>query len=1487
MAHQNGWFYHVFLSFRGEDTRETFTGNLYNALDQRGINTFIDDEELRIGEDISPSLLRAIEDSRIAIIIFSKNYASSTWCLDELSRIMECKKQKGQVVCSVFYNVNPSDVRHQKGSYEEAFVMLEERFKDNMEKVQKWRLALHEAANLSGWHFSNGYEFKFIQRIVDEVSNKLNLLPLNVARHPVGLQSRLSAVNSMLELGCGEVRMIGIYGIGGIGKTTIAKAVYNTVSDQFRYASFLANVGENASHRIGLVKLQERLLYEILGEKTIRLGNADRGINIIKDRLCRKRVLLVLDNVDDADQLQALAGGFDWFGPGSRIIVTSRDKHLLTAHQIDLTYEVKKLNHDEALQLFSWNAFGQSEPDSKFFEISNRAVCYAEGHPLALTVLGSDLCGRSIHQWESALDKYKKTPNRKVQDILRISFDGLEENEKEIFLHIACFFKGEIETYAAYALRACDLHPAIGIAILVDKSLITVTERGVLSMHDLIQDMGKEIVRQESPLDPGKRSRLWYYEDVLQVLAEGMGTDKIQGIMLDLPEKQEVQLSSQALKKMKNLRMLIIRNAEFSGGPLHIPRNLRMLDWKEYPSPSLPSDFILEKVAMLELRHSRLTLEKPFKKYVNMTSLNLSSSKFLTKIPDVSGIPNLEILNVEGCTSLAEIHESVGSLERLFYLGFDGCTELKNLPTVFNMTSLGCIVLNGCSQLENFPSFSGKMDKLKVMEMEETAIRELPSCVVNFSSLQILILKNCSNLQELPMTIDMLPNLQMFDISGCPQLQPFPEKLTNFSTQNCSTMPPESDECSSNLELLPARCLDLISPNIHSSYEFPLMETIDLSDCNLIDDDLHILSRLSNLISLDISKNQFVTVPECFNRLGRLQELLMSNCRKLQQICGIPPNLEYIDANSCMLLNSQSLCLLLSQGSCKMSKFQVIAPRPRTPIPLKYNSKGGSMSFWIGHKFPRIAFCFIFALGNKEINYFICEFQLSINGQIASSTELELRSVTGDFAWLYNEDLMGLNTYLNHEQNYVEVSCEIIFVSKAAEIAVYCCGVQEYKDEEDVKKTDLVVCTSSSPSNTRVGCKFDEYFDRSQFSSETHVDQCHHDNNLGIGCCLFPNKSKPGEISDQHLKQLSGPINLEMLEDDGCMAHENGQTSATMLVDAMHQSKEMPSLHLQLYDDDTWDPMLLEWQLNRVNENRLLPKNCHISVNKGYEESEKIVLADHSSELEGLPMPDDLAANPMEHNKTEFDLTLKDDSMEAFYAALHAETFALASLTSSDPEADSKLAYPRMSEETKKALEILKQLLSKQFCQLLDQGSYTSMKTALEYLYTLSADDDSGVSLALKSLIQQFSTEVTQWSYDYIDANMKLESSTTFLVKLETLEEGLISNKNQFNKVVSIENELCSKLVYLEERKKELEEQINDVKGNISIAALARDNALRKKRETYEEAMMLKSQRDELRKLRPRLRAEQESAKATKGNIEEEWLKIRDKFDRIFIKYCN
>ena len=148
------WGWDVFLSFRGEDTRLNFTDHLYSALTRMGIHTFRDDEGLERGGEIQPSLLKAIEESKVSIVVFSKNYAHSKWCLDELDKIMESRREKGQIVLPVFYHVDPSDLRKQTGSFGEAFARYG---KVTEERVLRWRAALTEAGGLSGWHIQHGY----------------------------------------------------------------------------------------------------------------------------------------------------------------------------------------------------------------------------------------------------------------------------------------------------------------------------------------------------------------------------------------------------------------------------------------------------------------------------------------------------------------------------------------------------------------------------------------------------------------------------------------------------------------------------------------------------------------------------------------------------------------------------------------------------------------------------------------------------------------------------------------------------------------------------------------------------------------------------------------------------------------------------------------------------------------------------------------------------------------------------------------------------------------------------------------------------------------------------------------------------------------------------------------------------------------------------------------------------------------------------------
>ena len=143
--------YDVFLSFRGKDTRNGFTGHLYKALCDNDMYTFNDDNDLQRGEKISEELLKTIERSMISIVVFSENYAESQWCLDELVKILQCRTN-GQLVLPVFYKVDPSKVREQKGNFAAVFTELEKKFNN---KVQSWRTALREAANLSGWHYDN------------------------------------------------------------------------------------------------------------------------------------------------------------------------------------------------------------------------------------------------------------------------------------------------------------------------------------------------------------------------------------------------------------------------------------------------------------------------------------------------------------------------------------------------------------------------------------------------------------------------------------------------------------------------------------------------------------------------------------------------------------------------------------------------------------------------------------------------------------------------------------------------------------------------------------------------------------------------------------------------------------------------------------------------------------------------------------------------------------------------------------------------------------------------------------------------------------------------------------------------------------------------------------------------------------------------------------------------------------------------------------
>ncbi|KAI3734732.1 hypothetical protein L6452_14208 [Arctium lappa] len=400
--------YDVFLSFRGDDTRKTFTDLLYKALIEAGIHTFRDDDELPRGNDISSELIKAIQESRASIVVFSKDYASSRWCLAELVKILECKRTVDQLIFPVFYDVDQDDVRRQTGSFRSAFARHEERF--DRGKVEEWRAALTEAASLEGWelchcHGGSRLESEFVQRIVNKVLHQVKRR-LFVTKHPVGLDARIEELKSLLK-GGSDGCVIGVYGTNGIGKTTIVKEFYNTIIHKYEGGCFLANVREKSKQFNGLVGLQKELLYELQG-KSHEIGDINEGTNMIKVELGFKKVLVILDDLEELNQLDSLTGRSSWFGKGSTVIFTTRSVCVLDQAKVDLRYKVKELNEEESLMVFCWHAFGNYFPLQSHKDISIEIVKYGGRRPLDLEVIGSSLVRKTMDEWKSMLEKLKK-----------------------------------------------------------------------------------------------------------------------------------------------------------------------------------------------------------------------------------------------------------------------------------------------------------------------------------------------------------------------------------------------------------------------------------------------------------------------------------------------------------------------------------------------------------------------------------------------------------------------------------------------------------------------------------------------------------------------------------------------------------------------------------------------------------------------------------------------------------------------------------------------------------------------------------------------------------------------------------------------------------------------------------------------------------------------------------------------------------------------
>ncbi|KAG2302244.1 hypothetical protein Bca52824_030895 [Brassica carinata] len=861
----------VFLNFRGEELRNGFVSYLVTALKNAGINVFIDKHERR-GEDLTV-LFRRIEESKIVLVVFSRRYMESKWCLNELAKIKECVDEKKLVAIPIFFKVNPSELKS----------LLYEAHNESHGNVQphimeKWKVALKCIKSKMGLTLEEqSDEADFVKAVVAEVMKWLSTIPCSLegeekVANLFGIEHRIEQVEERFGFDhSDETRIVGIVGMPGIGKTTLATELFKRYENKFiRCVNFLKIRMEMGSGHLRMTFLKDLLPKTNITDKTT--------YDCLKTELLKNKVFVVLDSVSRKKHIKALLGDRSWIKKGSRIVITTRDRALI-ADLDPNPYVVPRLNPRDGLMYFSFFALGGFNPEmGDYMKMSRVFVDYVRGNPKALRELGKELRGKGETLWKAWLDTLAICSKESIKKLLKISYDELSEKEKDAFLDIACFFRSEDEFYARSLLDSGGQDESSEVASeitnLAYKFLISISG-GRLEMHDLLHTFAIEHCSLSSTENT---CRLWKYEDIIAALHGKMGTKTVRGISLDMSQVMDMPLEFSVFAKMCNLRYLKFYTStcprECEGDcKLNFPDGLslplekvRYLDWLKFPLDELPSDLNPNNLVDLRLPYSKIKqVWKDSKDTPKLKWVDLNNSRKLQTLSGFSKAPNLLRLNLEGCTSLECLSDEMQTMESLVFLNLRGCTSLLHLPQI-NLSSLKILILSGCAKLHKFQLISENIESLY---LDGTAIEDLPSDTVKLQRLILLNLKECKRLRSLPECIGKLKALEELILSGCSNLETFPNVEDNMENFRILLL-----DGTSILEV------PKILPGIKSLL---FLRRLSFSGNGVI-----------SSLGYDISQ------------MYHLKWLDLRSCEKLRSLSTLPPNLQWLDAHGCISLQTVS-----------------------------------------------------------------------------------------------------------------------------------------------------------------------------------------------------------------------------------------------------------------------------------------------------------------------------------------------------------------------------------------------------------------------------------------------------------------------------------------------------------------------------------------------------------------------------------------------------